>query len=358
MDGGGGGYRPFAVKISPVIVHQRNDHQEIPFPESFSFHGGASNTNSLLPAAASWLSHLPNVNFAHRLVPENAFAAGSSPQETRREREHERRSSNGTAFIKAQWTEEEDRLLIRLVNQYGDRRWSMIATNIVGRAGKQCRERWHNHLRPDIIKKEWWSEEEERVLVEVHEQLGNRWSEIAKQIPGRSENSIKNHWNATMRRQMSKRRMRSASLQDVGGSRKSVVLHNYIKYKYFSGLTLGPLVPVPEHPSIQQQVNVDDSPSILTETYDEEMTFLQKLFGNSSSSSPSTAANNNSAEFAAFGRRTNEDSVAAEGEDSWSTYLASDPNLYEIGGADQINSTPQAAAPKPLAKSSNYSLNY
>ncbi|XP_031111958.1 transcription factor MYB119-like [Ipomoea triloba] len=319
MDGGGGGYGAFAVKIPPVIVHQRNDHQEIPFPESLSFHGGASSTNSL------WLSHLPNVNFPHRLVPEN----GSSPQETRREKEHERRS----AFIKGQWTEEEDRLLIRLVNQYGDRRWSVIATNIVGRAGKQCRERWHNHLRPDIIKKEWWSEEEERVLVEVHEQLGNRWS----------ENSIKNHWNATKRRQFSKRRMRSASLQEVGGSRKSVVLHNYIKYKYFSGLTLGPLVPVPEHPSIQQQVNVHDSPSILTETYDEEMTFLQKLFGNSSSSSPSTAANNNSAEFAAFGRRTNEDSVAEE-EDSWSTYLASDPNLYEMGGADQINSTPQAAA--------------
>nr|GMD72657.1 transcription factor MYB119-like [Ipomoea batatas] len=337
MDGGGGGYRPFAVKISPVIVHQRNDHQEIPFPESFSFHGGASSTNSLLPAAASWLSHLPNVNFAHRLVPENAFTAGSSPQETRREKEHERRS----AFIKGQWTEEED----RLVNQYGDRRWSVIATNIVGRAGKQCRERWHNHLRPDIIKKESWSEEEERVLVEVHEQLGNRWSEIAKQIPGRSENSIKNHWNATMRRQLSKRRMRSASLQDVSGSRKSVVLHNYIKYKYFSGLTLGPLVPVPEHPSIQQQVNVDDSPSILTETYDEEMTFLQKLFGNSSSSSPSTAANNNSAEFAAFGRRTNEDSVAEEEEDSWSTYLASDPILYEIGGAaPAANNTNSGAA--------------
>nr|GMD20263.1 transcription factor MYB119-like [Ipomoea batatas] len=404
--GGSGGYRPFAVNFQnpilppfpPVIVPQRNDHQEIPFPESFgssssSFHGGASSSNGLLPAdaataaAASWLSHLPNLNnfgsrggFPHGLVPASASWAhhnpeNAYPQETRREKEHERRPSNGVAFIKGQWTEEEDRLLIRLVNQYGDRRWSVIATKIVGRAGKQCRERWHNHLRPDI-KKESWSEEEERLLVEVHEQLGNRWSEIAKQIPGRSENSIKNHWNATKRRQFSKRRLKS-SLQDAGSSgggrrRKSVVLQNYIKYKYFSGLTLGPPgTLVAEHPSIQQQVNNGgspapspapphaaaaeeqdnrDSPSILTETYDEEMNFMQKLFGNSSSSSSTAAnngsrSNNSSAEFAAVGRKTNEDSVAAE-EDSWSTYLASDPNLYEMGGADQIinSSTPLAPA--------------
>ncbi|XP_019155292.1 PREDICTED: myb-related protein A-like [Ipomoea nil] len=369
--GGGGGYRPFSVNFPnpilppfpPVIVHQRYNHQEIlPFPESFgssSFHGGASSTNSLLPAAdaatASWLSHLQNVNFGgsrgsfpHGLVapppaswgnqnPEMMSAAGS-PEETRREKGHdERRSSNGVAFIKGQWTEEEDRLLIRLVNEHGDRRWSVIATKIVGRAGKQCRERWHNHLRPDI-KKESWNEGDERLLVAVHEQLGNRWSEIAKRIPGRSENSIKNHWNATKRRLFSKRRMRSSSLQDAGssragGRRSSVVLQNYIKYKYFSGLSLGQPGSslVPEQPSIQQQVNVDDSPSILTETYDDEMNFMQKLFGNSSSSSTSpTAANNgsrsdNSAEFAAFGQRTNEvDSVPEE--ESWSTYLASDPN--------------------------------
>nr|GMC83974.1 transcription factor MYB119-like [Ipomoea batatas]GMD12388.1 transcription factor MYB119-like [Ipomoea batatas] len=354
--GGSGGCRPFAVNFQnpilppfpPVIVPQRNDHQEIPFPESFgssssSFHGGASSSNGLLPAgaataaAASWLSHLPNLNnfgsrggFPHGLVPAPAPASwahhnpeNAYPQETRREKEHERRPSNGVVFIKGQWTEEEDRLLIRLVNQYGERRWSVIATKIVGRAGKQCRERWHNHLRPDI-KKESWSEEEERLLVEVHEQLGNRWSEIAKQIPGRSENSIKNHWNATKRRQFSKRRLKS-SLQDAGSSgggrrRKSVILQNYIKYKYFSGLTLGP------PGTAEEEQDNRDSPSILTETYDEEVNFMQKLFGNSSSSSSTAAnngsrSNNSSAEFAAVGRKTNEDSVATE-EDSWSTYLA------------------------------------
>ncbi|GMI99462.1 hypothetical protein HRI_003615500 [Hibiscus trionum] len=116
-----------------------------------------------------------------------------------------RKKSNG---VKGQWTMEEDRVLIRLVEQYGLRKWSHIAQMLPGRIGKQCRERWHNHLRPDI-KKDTWSEEEDKVLIQAHIEIGNKWAEIAKRLPGRTENSIKNHWNATKRRQFSKRKCRS-----------------------------------------------------------------------------------------------------------------------------------------------------
>ncbi|KAG0566885.1 hypothetical protein KC19_7G095200 [Ceratodon purpureus] len=105
------------------------------------------------------------------------------------------------------WTAEEDGKLVSYISTNGICCWRAIP-KLAGllRCGKSCRLRWTNYLRPDL-KRGIFTEEEENLILDLHATLGNRWSRIAAQLPGRTDNEIKNYWNTRL-----KKRLRSQGL--------------------------------------------------------------------------------------------------------------------------------------------------
>ncbi|MED6169911.1 hypothetical protein PIB30_025647 [Stylosanthes scabra] len=169
-------------------------------------------------------------------------------------------------IIKGQWTPDEDSALKALVKEYGPKKWSEIAKHFKGRNGKQCRERWFGHLQPNI-RKGPWSTEEDMMLIKLHKEIGNKWVEISRRMEGRSDNSIKNHWNGIKRR----RRMNTQNFRAKRFNTYDVsLLHAYIK-------EVSPSLPsttsskskskstkvVKKNSSINNDVGDDDHPPLL-----------------------------------------------------------------------------------------------
>ncbi|XP_061354044.1 transcription factor MYB61 [Gastrolobium bilobum] len=103
---------------------------------------------------------------------------------------------------KGLWSPEEDEKLLRHITKYGHGCWSSVPKQAgLQRCGKSCRLRWINYLRPDL-KRGTFSQEEENLIVELHAALGNRWSQIAAQLPGRTDNEIKNLWNSCLKKKL------------------------------------------------------------------------------------------------------------------------------------------------------------
>ncbi|XP_068319189.1 MYB-like transcription factor 4 [Pyrus communis] len=100
------------------------------------------------------------------------------------------------------WSPEEDEKLLNHINTFGHGSWSSVP-KLAGleRCGKSCRLRWINYLRPDL-KRGPFSEIEERTIVDVHRILGNKWAQIAKHLPGRTDNEVKNFWNSCIKKKL------------------------------------------------------------------------------------------------------------------------------------------------------------
>ncbi|CBI37044.3 unnamed protein product, partial [Vitis vinifera] len=106
---------------------------------------------------------------------------------------------------KGLWSPEEDEKLLRHITKYGHGCWSSVPKQAgLQRCGKSCRLRWINYLRPDL-KRGTFSLQEENLIIELHSVLGNRWSQIAAQLPGRTDNEIKNLWNSCLKKKLRQR---------------------------------------------------------------------------------------------------------------------------------------------------------
>lgn len=122
---------------------------------------------------------------------------------------------------KIKWTEEEDLRLRGLVEQYGTKKWSYISTPFDNKGSKQCRRRWQNRLSMDA-KNTSWTSEEDNILLKGHKKLGNRWTEIAKQLSGRTDNAVKNRFFALRKKKQRGSGGRRAARNGAGVAKVSV----------------------------------------------------------------------------------------------------------------------------------------
>jgi hypothetical protein len=121
------------------------------------------------------------------------------------------------------WATDEDVQLQKAIIKHGTKNWSVIASEIKGRHPKQCRERWINHLDPNIRKGKI-SEREWEIVLTTHNEQGNRWSEIAKLLPGRTPNQIKNYWHTMSRRKLKQCKEMDEKTQDPESAQSSDVV--------------------------------------------------------------------------------------------------------------------------------------
>ncbi|KAF8037536.1 hypothetical protein BT93_B0434 [Corymbia citriodora subsp. variegata] len=126
----------------------------------------------------------------------------------------------GSQLKQGLWTLEEDKILTDYVTEHGKGRWNSIAKRTgLRRCGKSCRLRWMNYLSPNV-KRDRFTEEEEDLIIRLHNLLGNRWSLIAKRLPGRTDNQVKNYWNIHLSKKLGIKKQISRV-----GRTKSRILH-------------------------------------------------------------------------------------------------------------------------------------
>ncbi|EOA18678.1 hypothetical protein CARUB_v10007254mg [Capsella rubella] len=133
--------------------------------------------------------------------------------------------SSGDADVrKGPWTMEEDLILINYIANHGEGVWNSLAKSAgLKRTGKSCRLRWLNYLRPDVRRGNITAEEQ-LIIMELHAKWGNRWSKIAKHLPGRTDNEIKNFWRTKIQKYI----IKNGETTTTAGLQSSEIMNHHV----------------------------------------------------------------------------------------------------------------------------------
>ncbi|WVZ49256.1 hypothetical protein U9M48_000630 [Paspalum notatum var. saurae] len=173
-------------QVMEMVLHHHN-HQQ---PPAQSRYGVAEECRRAGPRPAG----------ASPTAPMMASAAAAAKREAEEDTEEQEQQVQQELLRRGPWTVDEDLTLINYIAEHGEGRWNALARAAgLKRTGKSCRLRWLNYLRPDV-KRGDFTADEQLLILDLHSRWGNRWSKIASQLPGRTDNEIKNYWRTRVQK--------------------------------------------------------------------------------------------------------------------------------------------------------------